>query len=867
VARQLLLCLLVLLTFAGGASALEVVLQDGLDGYEGTDDCLLYAPSVVADVNWGVASSIACGMNRWGELQVALVRFDLAALPHAQVVQARLELYADAAPYPYRDVVIGAAPVAVGNARWRQGTNDGERVPVAGTACWNWLAYDAQPWAGSAGLGTAGVDYLEAPMSRATVPAGSEGWVVFALSPDLVQGWLDDPDANTGLRLYPVGEALEKGDVAGFASSEAEGDPSQRPRLVLELVERPGLAEDLERVKRAKHLAELTGQVDEYGRVVEEVGRPPRAAARLRQLRARLRAAEGQLSAERLSAAAELLAQARTRLSSDRGAARNEAKGLPTDFALGVATSMQQVFRRDVPFTGDFRETLHLAAAGNEHEGGQVVVVPIDADLRRVRWRVEPFTDSAAGVRITAAPVGYVRSASPALATATSPSEWWPDPLLDFLEHFDCPVGEVQPIWLSVYVPPGTRPGRYSTRLTVSAREARSKSLEVRLRVFGFDVPKEQHLKTVWGTGEDMFAHFYPDYDETLAWKYFDLMLDHRMAPNDLYRTRPTGRPGEDGVYHLASVDALRKLRETGSAWWNIGYVLAPEHVSIGPGRTYGSYEDYLAECVRMFEPELERVRAAGWPEGSYGVYFLDETTDFEALAKAMETLRTHFPGVPLMTTGYDRSYGVGADSPVAQALDIWVPLTPSYQEDWERICEGRTLGKQAWWYICVAPRGRSDLNWFVQYPVIRARLLMGAATWKYQPDGFLYYRVTGWTYNERKVTSGPLTAWTPRYHPSLPDGDGLLLCAGPEGPLTTIRLENLRDGLEDFEYWWLLRDLVSRVEADGASVPERALLGVPEPLLTDLRTYSEDPTVLYQTRAALADAIEGLSRRLGGSS
>jgi hypothetical protein len=143
----------------------------------------------------------------------------------------------------------------------------------------------------------------------------------------------------------------------------------------------------------------------------------------------------------------------------------------------------------------------------------------------------------------------------------------------------------------------------------------------------------------------------------------------------------------------------------------------------------------------------------------------------------------------------------------------------------------------------------------------------MGAATWKYQPDGFLYYRVTGWTYNERKVTSGPLTAWTPRYHPSLPDGDGLLLCAGPEGPLTTIRLENLRDGLEDFEYWWLLRDLVSRVEADGASVPERALLGVPEPLLTDLRTYSEDPTVLYQTRAALADAIEGLSRRLGGSS
>ena len=38
-----------------------------------------------------------------------------------------------------------------------------------------------------------------------------------------------------------------------------------------------------------------------------------------------------------------------------------------------------------------------------------------------------------------------------------------------------------------------------------------------------------------------------------------------------------------------------------------------------------------------MFQAELERVRQAGWPEGSYGIYFLDETSDFEALAKAVD--------------------------------------------------------------------------------------------------------------------------------------------------------------------------------------------------------------------------------------
>jgi hypothetical protein len=550
-------------------------------------------------------------------------------------------------------------------------------------------------------------------------------------------------------------------------------------------------------------------------------------------------------------------------LPADRAAAFNEARRLPTDFALGVATSMEKVFRRDVPFAGAFADTLTIEAAGNEYEGAQVVAVPIDVGLERVRWEIEPFTGAAAQVAISAVPVGYVKSDRPALTTPANPSEWWPDPLLDFLDHFDCPVGEVQPLWVTVQVPAGTRAGTYTTQLTVSARGAEPKTMRIRLRVFGFDVPKEQHLRTVWGTGEGTFSRFYPNYDEPLAWRYFDLMLSHRLAPNDLYRTKPTGAPEEDGVYHLASVEALKRLREAGSAWWNVGYVLAPEHVQTGPDKPYQSYDDYLADCVRTFGPELERVRAAGWPEGTYGIYFLDETSDFGALAKAARAMREHFPGVPLMTTGYDRSYGVDKTSPVADILDIWVPLTPRYHEDWERIKQGRALGKQAWWYICVGPRGRNDLNWFVQYPAIRARLLMGAATWKYQPDGFLYYRVAGWLYNDRKITSGPMTDWLPRYHPSLPDGDGMIICAGPDGPLTTIRLENIRDGLEDYEYWWVLQDLVTRCEAEGKPVPEKALLDVPETLLKDIRTYSEDPAVLYEARGKVARAIEDLQDRL----
>jgi hypothetical protein len=37
------------------------------------------------------------------------------------------------------------------------------------------------------------------------------------------------------------------------------------------------------------------------------------------------------------------------------------------------------------------------------------------------------------------------------------------------------------------------------------------------------------------------------------------------------------------------------------------------------------------------------------------------------------------------------------------------------------------------------------ELDFFIEYPAIRSRLLAGTAPWKYSVDGFLYYKVSGW--------------------------------------------------------------------------------------------------------------------------
>ena len=105
----------------------------------------------------------------------------------------------------------------------------------------------------------------------------------------------------------------------------------------------------------------------------------------------------------------------------------------------------------------------------------------------------------------------------------------------------------------------------------------------------------------------------------------------------------------------------------------------------------------------------------------------------------------------------------------------------------------------------------------FIEYPAIEGRLLMGAMTARQRPDGFLYYQISIWN-SRRPITSGPFTDWDPRswttYH-----GDGSWTCVGPDGaPVPTIRLENFRDGLEDFAAVRALEDLVRDFDVERLS-------------------------------------------------
>ena len=78
--------------------------------------------------------------------------------------------------------------------------------------------------------------------------------------------------------------------------------------------------------------------------------------------------------------------------------------------------------------------------------------------------------------------------------------------------------------------------------------------------------------------------------------------------------------------------------------------------------------------------------------------------------------------------------------------------------------------------------------------------------------------------------------------------------------PVPSIRWEMLREGIEDYEYLWLLRDLLakqaSKLDQQQLSAMND-LLDVPASITESMTEFTTDSAPIYERRARIAAAIE----------
>ncbi|HEV8130985.1 MAG TPA: glycoside hydrolase domain-containing protein [Acidobacteriota bacterium] len=528
-------------------------------------------------------------------------------------------------------------------------------------------------------------------------------------------------------------------------------------------------------------------------------------------------------------------------------------------------------------------KTISVAGARNEHVPFQVVITvplpPTRHDKAASGFWVEASDlVSTAGriskdrVRLYFEPVilCYGKS-SPVGGTG-----FWPDALAPLSDPFDMAAPfrrfvKNRAVWVDVTVPKDAGAGTYSGTISVTQNGKPVDQLTIVLKVYSFALPDETHLLMFMNVSENWFS---PHYDfkprsaelRALTKKYYEFLYANRMEPWFNALLQPEFEERADGSIAVQFDDAgyehfMNKLK-TKRVILSVGPAKLTKDVRF-PEFSEGfnrRVKSYLAQIVDYF-------RQHGWLNRLIINSPIDEPNSAQQFAdtrKWAQLVHEAAPGVPFLVTkapvsehaewgtlrGYANNFSIHGNALNEPAVK-------------KAISEEQDKGGEITWYIScdqIFPQP----NYFIDAPAMDP-VMVPWITWRYGMNGILYWAVNYWrTANpwENPVTflSGFLCS-----NGYILNGEGSLVYPGNhakrytgqqnvDGPVSSIRFELLREGIEDYEYLWLLKSLGDKNFADE----------VVRNLVVDVSSFSRNVEELFATREKLARRIEELSREKG---
>ena len=557
-------------------------------------------------------------------------------------------------------------------------------------------------------------------------------------------------------------------------------------------------------------------------------------------------------------------------------------------------SSARKVPPRRRPPEAQVADGLVIRTAVNEAEGAQLVVFAKD-ELKNVRVALAGDLASASA-RIPVAAVdirrvGYVHVTQP--TDDSGCRAWWPDPLLpQDSDGCTVPMNENQPFRVRVKPPKRTPKGVYRGTLAVTSSRGRQE-IPLTVEVFGFALPDAMTCETAFGFSAGTVFNYHRlknvEQKRLVLDKYLRLLADNHISPYDpapLDRWKVTWKGLKEDprtatpVFDWSAWDAAMEKAFNEYHFTTMRFGVAGLGGGTFHARTEPSYMGYpatnelyhvlMAKYLGGIEAHL---REKGWLDKIY-IYWFDEPEprDYEFVMNGFRTLKRHAPGLRRMLT----------EQPEAELLggpNLWCPLTPHLHTADEPKC--RAAGDRFWWYVCCGPKA-PYVTEFIDHPGVEMRL-WSWQTWKENVQGLLIWATTYWTSGAaypdapQNPYEDPMS-WTSGY--STPkgtkrpwgNGDGRLVYpplaaangrpAAPvlDDPVPTFRLEMLGDGIEDYEYFAMLKRRLATATPEQKAKYE-PLLAVPEAVTKSMTDFAIDPTPIESHRVKIARALEALGR------
>jgi len=521
--------------------------------------------------------------------------------------------------------------------------------------------------------------------------------------------------------------------------------------------------------------------------------------------------------------------------------AQREALGdkAPKNFLVGVQHGLEKTPKNKFWFKGAYDFSATLEAARNEYESFQVAVLPeLGKSCRNVAltafedFRREGGGGSISRDQLSIYRVGFVETRP--VQYPTLYRGFWPELLLPNAP-MEIAGSDLELFWVELHVPRDATAGNYRGRLRLIVDDE-SVEIQVAIKVFGFELPDRPAFPlTVWTEPK------HPSGKAMSPAEYRELLgefLAHGVDPLSV---------GKDFV-DLKTND-FSTLDE------NLEYCLARGlQVFEIPGG---------GDRPERLKPLVEHLRQKGWMSKAIVYSNQDEPSESQLSDKNIpyrQKMRELYPDlrVFLASQYFPR---------LAEACDIWMTDVSTGRGGAFAAKHGPT--EAVWFYYCHMPLHADFVRPLVHAPnmqidneAIEHRLTLWLA-WKYQTAGmFIWSGNNEWVAKDVDRGDWRKTGWklTEKPYPyplgGVHNGNGYLLYPGPT---PSVRLKQLRDGLEDYSYFCELKR-----RAAGTTDPElkrraEALLAVPPEVLMDPHYFNRAPGALLKVRAETARLIDAL--------
>lgn len=213
------------------------------------------------------------------------------------------------------------------------------------------------------------------------------------------------------------------------------------------------------------------------------------------------------------------------------------------------------------------------------------------------------------------------------------------------------------------------------------------------------------------------------------------------------------------------------------------------------------------------------------WLEKAYFYPYDEPTTQehMDIVEELCSRLQTLAPEIKIVIPFF-KNIKVDNDTDEIDFLEdyvtIWCPKSAAWEEGWlddplnrgyfgDRMEEQKAGGDKVWWYVCWEPGPPYNNLYVDEVGLDHVKLFW--QQYQFGSDGFLYWGSNYWKYTDDPWTDMATVKWLTNNV----FGDGSLLYPGNkvgiEGPVASLRLECIRNGMEDIEMLKLAEELLGK--------------------------------------------------------